>query len=249
MAEDVLDDVGRRGRRQGQHGRPAEPVDRLAQRQVLGAEVVAPLAHAMRLVDNEQVDHRGFQAVDELGVGQALGRRVDELLPPCLDCLLDLAKLGGRERAVDRRDLDPALVQGVGLVLHQGDQRTDDHRRPLQRQGGQLEAEALARAGRHDHQRVAPLQRRADGPLLTRPEPSEPEMFPQDPPELRPRLRRQLDHRPALSRSPPGREVRAVKSRRKHFPGRPDRERADWHFLEPCRLGRAPSRNHDETPL
>jgi hypothetical protein len=47
------------------------------------------------------------------------------------------------------------LAQRGHLVVHQRDQRRNDHRgaRPAQR--GNLKADALAAAGRHQHQRVA----------------------------------------------------------------------------------------------
>ena len=56
----------------------------------------------------------------------------------------------------------PALVQGVDLVLHEGDQRADDQRDPGQKQGGQLVAEALAAAGRHHAEDVAAVQHLLD---------------------------------------------------------------------------------------
>ncbi len=51
-----LDHRRRRRRRQGQHGRPAQVVDGVAERQEVGAEVVAPLADAVGLVHDEQAD-------------------------------------------------------------------------------------------------------------------------------------------------------------------------------------------------
>ena len=57
---ELLDDVvaDRRGGRggQGEDGGVAELVDRLPEAQVVGAEVVAPLADAVCLVDDEQAD-------------------------------------------------------------------------------------------------------------------------------------------------------------------------------------------------
>ena len=48
--------VGSGGGRQGQHGRPAQVVDGMAQGQEIGAEVMAPLADAVGLVHHEQTD-------------------------------------------------------------------------------------------------------------------------------------------------------------------------------------------------
>ena len=80
LPQDVVDDLVGGGRRHGQHGGVAQFLDHVAQLEVVGAEVVAPLAHAVRLVHDEQVDRRPPQQVAELAVGQLFGRGVDELL-------------------------------------------------------------------------------------------------------------------------------------------------------------------------
>ena len=53
---DLFGDLGRRGRGEGQDGRLAERGEDLRHDQVVGAEVVAPEADAVRLVDHEQRD-------------------------------------------------------------------------------------------------------------------------------------------------------------------------------------------------
>jgi len=47
------------------------------------------------------------------------------------------------------------LGQGVDLILHQGNQRRDDHGTTRAEQGRNLEAKALAAAGRHQDEGVA----------------------------------------------------------------------------------------------
>ena len=44
------------GRGEREDRRPAEPLDDGAEREVVGAEVVSPLAHAVRLVHDEEAD-------------------------------------------------------------------------------------------------------------------------------------------------------------------------------------------------
>jgi len=56
LGEDVLDDIGSGRGRQGHDGRPSQVVDGLAQSQIVGAKVVAPLTDAVRLIDDEQLD-------------------------------------------------------------------------------------------------------------------------------------------------------------------------------------------------
>jgi len=70
-----LHDLGTDGRRrrrgEGQHGRVSQILNHGAKPQVIGAEVVAPLADAVRLVDDEQgrlgrVDGRPHLVIGEL---------------------------------------------------------------------------------------------------------------------------------------------------------------------------------------
>ena len=58
LPQDIVDDLIGGGRRHGHDGGPAQLLDHGAQLEVLGAEVVAPLAHAVRLVHHEQADRR-----------------------------------------------------------------------------------------------------------------------------------------------------------------------------------------------
>ena len=53
-------------------------------------------------------------------------------------------------RWLDGNGMRAGLRQLVDLVLHQRDQRRDDHRTAGQREGGQLVAQRFASAGRHD---------------------------------------------------------------------------------------------------
>ena len=74
--DDLLRDLGRRGRRAGHRGRVAELLDDRGQAQVVRAEIVAPLGHAMGLVDDEQGDPALRDRVSEGGATRsARGRR------------------------------------------------------------------------------------------------------------------------------------------------------------------------------
>ena len=121
-----------RGQRDARHVRPALVQHR--QGQVVGPEVVAPLRHAVRLVDREQRDRaRGRAAACVAGTPQALGRQVEQV------------QLAGEERRLDQpprvevlRRVEEAgphaeRAQRVDLVLHQRDQRRD--RPPRRRRG------------------------------------------------------------------------------------------------------------------
>src|SRR3954465_5419903 len=89
------------------------------------------------------------------------------------------APLLARQPAVDRRPLHPALLELVGLVFHQCDQRRDHDRGTAHLQRRQLVAERLAGAGRHDGERVAPGEHAFDDLALTRTQAAQAEAPPQ----------------------------------------------------------------------
>jgi hypothetical protein len=113
----------------------------------------------VRFVDGEQGQLAGFVERVEHGQRafeqQALGGDVDEVEVAAEDGLLDLLRFPPVERRVEDGGLDAELGQRVDLVLHQRDQRRDDDGAAGAEQGGNLVAEALAAAGRHQHQRIA----------------------------------------------------------------------------------------------
>ena len=77
--DDLVAHGRRRRRRQRQHGRAAQRLDRRAQPQVLGPEVVPPLTHAVRLVDHEQRDVGHGELVEHVAPRELLGRQEQEL--------------------------------------------------------------------------------------------------------------------------------------------------------------------------
>ena len=123
--------------------------------QVVGAEVVTPLADAMRLVHGDGGHARAPQQGQRPARGQPFRRHVEKL---------QLAPRQGPEHGVgflvgvaagQRARRHPRLAQRAHLVAHQGDQRGYDHRHPVPHQRGQLEAQRLAAARGHDRQHVA----------------------------------------------------------------------------------------------
>ena len=131
---------------------------------------MAPLRHAVGLVDDEQIDRLAPQRLEEAPVGELLGRRQDELRRLARDLVEGLVGLAGGQRAVHLRGVEPEPVQLVDLVLHQGDEGRYDERHAGQVQRRQLVTERLARAGRHDGERVPALHRGSDDFLLPWPE-------------------------------------------------------------------------------
>ena len=156
--------VGGGGERDARHVRVALGED--AQPQVLGAEVVAPLAHAVGLVDRDQRELGAVEQREEARREQPLGRHVEQVEAAVRHVALDLVGLGRVERAVQVRRAHPQLPQGVHLVLHQGDQRADDQADAGAHQRGHLVAQRLAAAGGHEHERVAAGEDRLDDGFL-----------------------------------------------------------------------------------
>ena len=94
----------------------------------------------------------------EPGEGQPLRGHVEQLDLTLQDLRLYAPYLPGGQGAVDEPGGDAVGVQGVHLVLHQGDQRRDDQRDAAKDEGRQLVAEGLAAAGGHQRQAVAACQ-------------------------------------------------------------------------------------------
>ncbi len=138
-------DLRRRGRRRGgghaEHRRVAERLERAPDEEVVRPEVVPPHADAVHLVDHDEADADRAQRLDECGIAEALGRRVEDPRAP----LGDVADPARRhlliERGVDERRRGGDLRrQLVDLILHQRDERGEDE--------GRLAAAASRRAGR-----------------------------------------------------------------------------------------------------
>ena len=161
----------RRGRRRRRHHRRAsERGDRVVQAQVVGPEVVAPLGHAVRLVDHEQRHLALRQRRAEGARGEALGRRQHEARLARLDVPQRLRVVALLHPRGQHRRAHARLLQPPPLVGHQRDQRAHDDDQPDVGQRRQLVAERLAAARRHHHQAVAARQRRLHRLALARPE-------------------------------------------------------------------------------
>ena len=133
----------------------AERGDDAAQREIGRPEIVPPLTYAVRFVDDEERNRNGLEQPQEGLVLELFGRRINDAEAPRGDALASAQFLIFRERRVECDDVgDAALAQHVELILHQGDQRTDDDGRTLEQQRGQLVRQALARARRKNSQRI-----------------------------------------------------------------------------------------------
>jgi hypothetical protein len=144
--------VGGRGRAQHRHAL-RQPLEHVGDPPVVGAEVVAPVGDAVRLVDDQQADPLGEQrqhlgaegrVVEPLGADQ---QHVDGVGG---QQILDLRPRVAVGR-VDRVRADPDPLRRRDLVAHQRQQRRDDQRRA----GAGL---APQRGGEEVDRRLAPAR-------------------------------------------------------------------------------------------
>ncbi len=166
LLDDVAADaVGGRGR-QGDGGRIAQQLAEVAQPGVVGAKIVPPLADAMGLVHRQELQPHRPDRLQKSRAAKPLRGHVHQAELAGRHLVEPGVLLGHRQRAVDERHRQPAGLELIDLVLHQGDQRRYDQRQPVQDHGRELVAEAFAAAGGHDAEAIASLQDGGDDFLL-----------------------------------------------------------------------------------
>ena len=142
------------GRGEGNARNVGEQLCQLTQLQVFAAEIVAPLRYAMRFVDGEQSDFQALQERQHARLHQALGRQIEHFHFAAFDPQSEVALLLGTQRGVQRSGGHAQFFEGGDLIVHQRDQRRNDHRQTFTQQRRHLEAQRLAATGRHQHQRI-----------------------------------------------------------------------------------------------
>ena len=170
MAPDVVPGAGIGGGGEGQAGHGGEALRQLAQLQVVGSEVVAPLRQAVGLIDGEQGQGQPGQQPQAIAAEQPLRGDVKQLERALRQGGPGGGGLLGRERGVQGSRGHALLPQALHLVVHQGDQGGDHHGEPLQAEGRHLPAERLAATGGHQHQGRTARQHMLHHRLLGPPE-------------------------------------------------------------------------------
>jgi hypothetical protein len=120
----------------------------------------------VRLVDGEQRDLAAIQQLPGGVEAQPLRRQVQQIEFARDELRLDGPPLVGVLRGVEEACAHAQCAERVHLILHEGDQRGDHHPDAGAHQCGDLIAERLASAGRHEHQRVATVDHVLDDRLL-----------------------------------------------------------------------------------
>ena len=159
--EQAFGDVGARhlvGGRRERHRLHAERLAHAGERHVFGTEVVSPLGDAVGLVDREQRHFGGGEERHGVGAGEPLGGHVKEPQVAGGDAVQDVAVLVEIIGRVEARGGNAGGRELRHLVAHQRDQRRHHHGEAAAHDRGQLIAQRLARAGRHDGEDVAPVE-------------------------------------------------------------------------------------------
>jgi hypothetical protein len=135
-------------------GTPGPALVQQVELAVFGPEVVAPLRHAVRLVDGEQRAARALEQVEEARRQQALGRDVQQVELAASSALdrARLARVSVELRNAARTPSCAAPRPGPASARSAARRRSPV---PFAQQRRHLVAQRLAAAGGHQHQRVA----------------------------------------------------------------------------------------------
>ncbi len=146
---DILAGLGIGRGCQGETRHPGIALGEHGELQVFGPKVMAPLADAMGLVDGEESDLHAIEELQEGRQDEPFRSDVDEIEPVRPQIGAHAHPLFVGEAGVERGGADADLAQILHLVAHQRDQRRDDDPDALPAEGGNLIAQGLAAAGRH----------------------------------------------------------------------------------------------------
>src|SRR5215218_10040500 len=145
----------------------AEGLDDGAEPQVSWPEIMAPLADAVRLVDDEQRGLRLPEPLQRLLVVELLRRDEQKLEVAFFQILKRLLPIGlSYGRVHLGRFARLLFLDALDLVLLQSNKRGDDNRWSGDHETRDLINRRLPRAGRHHGQRVATIENRLDGLFL-----------------------------------------------------------------------------------
>ena len=123
VVEDISSHAGWSCGGHGQERRDAQCLPGAPDGEIVGAEVVAPDADAMRLVNHQPAHSGAPHGVQEGRLAQALGGGVDQSIAALVCQIQSPMQFRALQAAVDGcRPLAQLCGQGVHLILHQGDE-------------------------------------------------------------------------------------------------------------------------------
>ena len=167
---DVVLDLRGSGGGEGDDRSPAYGLHHIPDLPVFRSEIVSPFRDAVRLIDGIERNVHFPEKFHVLILSQGFRSHVQQLCHPRQQVLahfLDLSFVQGRVQEMCYAVLllnEPA--DDIDLVLHQGDERRNDYRRPWHHQCRQLEAQRLSTAGRHQDESIPAIQKVPDNGFL-----------------------------------------------------------------------------------
>ena len=129
-------------------------------REIAGAEILSPLADAVRLVHRDHADLPLLREPLEARHLQPLRGHIDDLIPALPGAVQHQRLLVVGQAVVQKSRRHARLHQRPHLILHQADQRGHHDGDARQKQRRYLIADGFARAGGHDRQHILPGQQR-----------------------------------------------------------------------------------------
>ena len=167
MGADILPHMGGGGGSERADDRAAgQAVHKFLDAQIAGAEVLSPLADAVRLVHRDHADLPLLREPLEARHLQPLRCHIDDLVPALPGAVQHQRLLVVGQAVVQKSRRHARLHQRSHLILHQADQRGHHDGNARQQQCRYLIADGFARAGGHDRQHILPGQQAADDFLL-----------------------------------------------------------------------------------
>ena len=125
--DDVVAHAAGRGRRQREHRYAWKGSAQLRETAVIGPEIVTPLADAVGFVDCEARHVPGREIAEHVRHREPLGSEVQETIAALVQGAQAPARLLAVEGGVEERRGNARGGQRVDLILHQRDQRRNDH--------------------------------------------------------------------------------------------------------------------------
>ena len=155
MVPDILAHPCRRGRCKCTHDRAAgQTIDELLDAQIARAEILSPLADAVRLVHRHHADGPLLREPLEPRHLESFGRDVDDLIPALARTAEHQDFLVVGQTVVQKCRRDTGLYQCADLIFHQAHQRRYHDGDTRQQQSRHLITDGFACTGRHHRQNI-----------------------------------------------------------------------------------------------
>ena len=180
--DNLVTDFRGSGGRQSENGGVTQRLNHAAEFKVVGPEVVAPLADAMRLVDDEEGGFCFPQLVQGCFFSKLFGREKQELEVSFgnLRERCSAPEQRAARSSLSRLRLYGAACDGIRLIFLKGDQRRHDNGCAIDQQSGGLVDGGFSGSGRLDDEGIVAGENRANGLFLAFAQRLEAEFFTSD---------------------------------------------------------------------